>query len=171
MSEQGIHPTAIIEEGVEIGSGTVVWDGVHIRHGAAIGRDCIFGEKTYIAYDVRIGNLCKINGHVSICAGVEVGDGCLIASHVVFANELYPRATDPEITRLLPSEPTDQTLLTKVGKGVSIGANATIGPGITLGDFCMVGMGAVVTENVPEFGLVVGNPARLIGHVDHGGRQ
>ena len=160
-----IHPTAIVEVDVQIGSGTSVWDGVHIRHGARIGQDCIVGEKTYIAYDVRIGNLVKLNACVYVCAGVELEDGVMVAAHTVFTNELLPRATDPDLRQLVTSTPTKATLRTRVRRGASIGANCTIGPGLELGAFCMVGMGSVVTADVPDHALVLGNPARLHGLV------
>ena len=166
-----VHPTAIVEPDVRIGEGTAIWDGVHLRRGAQVGCDCILGEKTYVAYDVRIGNLVKINAHVYVCAGVTIEDGCMVAAHVVFTNDLTPRATDPELAALLPSEPGPSTRTTVVHRGASIGANATIGPGLELGAFCMVGMGAVVTRSVPPHGLVVGNPARLVGLVSRNGSR
>jgi acetyltransferase-like isoleucine patch superfamily enzyme len=160
-----IHPTAIVEDGAAIGPGTAVWDCAHVRHGASIGRDCIVGEKAYVAYDVRIGDLCKLNACVYVCAGVTIEDGVMVAAHTVFTNDLHPRATDPEITALATSAPTAATLATRVRRGATIGANCTIGPGVDLGAFCMVGMGSVVTADVPAHGLVVGNPARLVGAV------
>lgn len=160
-----IHPTAIVEDGVQLGDNTSIWDAVHIRHGARLGRDCIVGEKTYIAYDVVIGDLCKINANVYICAGVTVQDGVMIAAHTVFTNDVIPRATDPDITSLRASAPDEKTLASTVGRGATIGANCTIGPGLTLGSFCMVGMGSVVTKDVPAHALVVGNPARITGLV------
>ena len=171
MSAPRIHPTAIIERGAVIGDGTAVWDGAHVRERAVIGRDCIIGEKTYIAYDVRIGDLVKINAHVYVCTGVTIGDGCLIAAHVVFTNDRAPRATDPDVGRLLGSSPTERTERCRVGRGASIGANATIGPGLVLGDWCMVGMGAVVTADVPPYALVMGNPARIAGLVARDGTR
>ncbi len=166
-----VHPTALVEDDVELGPGTVVWDGVHIRRGARVGRDCIIGEKTYLAYDVRVGDLVKINAHVYVCAGVTIEDGVLIAAHVVFTNDRAPRATDVDLKRLLPSTPGDHTERTRVGRGASIGANATIGPGVAIGAFAMVGMGAVVTKDVPPHGLVIGNPARLVGQVARDGTR
>ena len=166
-----VHATAIVESGVEIGDRTAIWDAVHVRSGAVIGRDCIIGEKSYVAYDVRIGDFVKINAHVYVCAGVTIEDGCLVAAGVVFTNEKAPRATDPEITKLLTSEPTAHTLRTTVRRGATIGANATIGPGVNLGDYCMIGMGAVVTSSVPAHGLVVGTPARLVGLVARDGQR
>lgn len=164
-AEPRIHPTAIVEAEVTLGAGTSVWDNAHIRRGARIGHDCILGEKTYVAYDVTIGNLCKLNACVYVCAGVTIGNGVMIAAHTVFTNDLYPRATDPELRGLQTSAPTEATLETRVHDGVTIGANCTIGPGLELGEFCMVGMGSVVTTNVPPHALVLGNPARLHGLV------
>lgn len=165
MSAPVIHPTALIEEGVEIGDGTRVWNHVHIRHHARIGRSCIVGEKTYIAYGVTIGDFVKINTAVFVCAGVTVEDFAMLSAHVVFTNDRFPRAGNHELTDLETSDVTEETLETRVGRGATVGANATIGPGVDLGDFCMVGMGAVVTHDVPAHGLVVGNPARLVGWV------
>ena len=166
-----IHPTALIEEGVFIGEDTSVWDGVHIRHGARLGHDCIVGEKTYIAYDVVIGDFVKINANAYICAGVSIDDFCMISAHAVFTNDRFPRAGNDDLSALETSDPTDETLETRVCRGVTIGANATIGPGITLGEFAMVGMGAVVTKDVAPHGLVVGNPAQQVGWVCVCGQQ
>ncbi len=165
MEEPWIHPTAWIEEGVRIGPGTKIWDHVHVRRGARIGSSCILGEKTYVAYEVVIGDFCKINTSVYLCAGVVLGDFVMVAAHTVFTNDLLPRAGDPDRRVLLPSEPGPETLSTTVEDGVTIGANATIGPGVKLGRFAMVGMGAVVTRDVPPYHLVVGNPARPAGLV------
>jgi acetyltransferase-like isoleucine patch superfamily enzyme len=164
-----IHPTALIEPGAAIGAGTAVWDHVHVRAGARIGRDCIVGEKTYVAGGVVIGDRVKVNAAVYLCAGVEIADGVMLAAHVVFTNDRLPRATDRELSALLPSEPGPSTERTRVAAGATIGANATIGPGLTIGCYAMVGMGAVVTADVPPHGLVVGNPARLVGLVARDG--
>lgn len=160
-----IHPTANIEEGVIIGEHSKIWDQVHIRKEACLGHHTQVGEKSYIAYGVKIGNFVKINAMVYIPAHVTVQDYCMISAGTVFTNDLYPRAMNKELTDLETSDPTEETLATLVKQGVTIGANATIGPGITLGEFSMVGMGSVVTKNVPDYGLVVGNPARLVGYV------
>lgn len=157
--------SALIEKDVELGTGTKVWDGAHVRHGARIGRSCIVGEKTYIAYDVHVGNFVKINACVYVCAGVTIEDFVMIAAHVVFTNDRFPRAGNAALTGLETSDVTDETLVTRVCRGVTIGANATIGPGVRLGEFCMVGMGSVVTDDVGPHCLVVGNPARVIGYV------
>lgn len=158
-----IHPTALVEEGVTLGTNTRVWDGVHIRKNARIGHDCIVGEKTYVAYGVPIGNYVKINAVVYICAEVEIEDFVMISAHTVFTNDRFPRSGNKELTGLETSDPTEETLKCRVRRGVSIGANATIGPGLTLGEFSMVGMGSVVTRDVPPHALVVGNPARVAG--------
>jgi len=157
------HPTALVEDGVTMGVNTRVWDGVHIRKNARIGHDCIVGEKTYIAYGVVIGNYVKINAVVYICAEVEIEDFVMISAHTVFTNDRFPRSGNKELTGLETSDVTEETLKTVVRRGVSIGANATIGPGLTLGEFSMVGMGSVVTRDVPPHALVVGNPARVAG--------
>lgn len=158
-----VHPSALVEEGVVLGANTRVWDAVHLRRGARIGHDCIVGEKSYVAYDVVIGNFVKINAAVYVCAGVEIGDFCMLSAHTVFTNDRFPRSGNRELTGLETSDPTEETLRTRVGRGVSIGANATIGPGLDLGEFSMVGMGSVVTRNVPAYALVLGNPARVAG--------
>jgi UDP-2-acetamido-3-amino-2,3-dideoxy-glucuronate N-acetyltransferase len=161
-----IHPSAIVEDGVAIGPGTSVWDAVHIRGPeTTIGRDCIVGEKTYIAYGVRIGDRVKINAFVYICTAVTVEDGVMISAGTTFTNDRYPRATTSDLTELRPSDPDEHTLATLVRAGTTIGARATIGPGIELGRFSMIGMAAVVTRSVPDFHLVVGHPARTIAAV------
>lgn len=160
-----IHPTAIIEEGVSIGAGTTVWDNVHIRKGSVIGKNCIIGEKTYIAYDVKIGNGVKVNSFVYICAGVSIEDQVMVSAGTIFTNDQFPRAFDVDGILVKTSDPTDETLMTKVRRGVSIGAGCTIGPGVELEEYCMVGMGSVVTKRVMAYQLVYGNPAAPCGYV------
>lgn len=160
-----IHPTAIVEDGAVVGAGTAVWDNVHIRRGAVIGADCIIGEKTYVAPEARIGDRCKLNAAVYVCSAVTIEDGVMIAAHTVFTNDRFPRATDPELRALRSSAIDEHTLPTLVRRGATIGANCTIGNDLTIGAFAMVGMGAVVTKDVPDHALVVGNPARVIGFV------
>lgn len=164
-SQPFIHPTAIVEEGVIIGPNSSVWDNVHIRRNAKIGHHCIIGEKTYVAYDVVIGNYVKINSFVYICTSITIEDMVMVSAGVVFTNDKYPRAYSFQNQELGSSEPDENTLPTTVKKGVSIGANATIGPGITLGEFSMIGMGSVVTCDIPPYTLVVGNPAKPLRYV------
>jgi UDP-2-acetamido-3-amino-2,3-dideoxy-glucuronate N-acetyltransferase len=159
-----VHPTANIEPGVRIGRNTDIWDHVHVRHSTSIGSDCIIGEKSYLAYGVEIKDRVKINAFVYICTGVTIEQGVMIAAHVVFTNDRFPRATTPDLDRLLPSDPDEHTLHTVVREGATIGANATIGPGLVIGRFAMIGMGSVVTRDVPDFAIVQGNPARAVGY-------
>jgi acetyltransferase-like isoleucine patch superfamily enzyme len=161
-----IHQTALVEGGVAIGEGTSVWDSVHIRGpGTTIGEDCIIGEKSYVAYGVTIADRVKINAFVYICTGVTIEDGVMISAGTTFTNDRYPRATTPDLTKLRSSDPDEHTLPTIVRAGTTIGARATIGPGVELGRFSMVGMAAAVTRSVPDFHLVVGHPARTVAAV------
>ncbi|MFN8390983.1 MAG: acyltransferase [Bdellovibrionota bacterium] len=160
-----IHPTALIEAGVEIGRGTSVWDNVHIRHSTTIGEECIIGEKTYIAYGVTIGSRVKINAFVYICNAVTIEDGVMVSAGTVFTNDRFPRATTPDLKKLLPSDPNEHTLPTLVKAGATIGAGCTIGNDLTIGRFAMVGMGSLVTRSVPDFHLVYGHPAESVGCV------
>jgi acetyltransferase-like isoleucine patch superfamily enzyme len=131
----------------------------------SIGEECIVGEKTYIAYGVTIGNRVKINAFVYICNAVTIEDGVMISAGTVFTNDRFPRATTPDLKHLRSSEPDEHTLPTLVREGATIGANCTIGNDLTVGRFAMVGMGSVVTKSVPDFHLVLGQPARTAGFV------
>ena len=163
MLETRVHPTAIIEANVAIGCGTSIWDNVHIRRDTTIGNECIIGEKTHIAYSVRIGNRCKINAFVYICTGITLDDGVMVAAGTVFTNDRFPRATTPDLQELRTSDPDDSTMATHVHEGATIGARCVIGSGLTIGRWAMIGMGAVVTKSIPDFALVMGHPARVVG--------
>jgi UDP-2-acetamido-3-amino-2,3-dideoxy-glucuronate N-acetyltransferase len=160
-----VHPTAIVEEGVQLGNGTSVWDSVHIRRDTTIGEQCIVGEKTYIAYDVTIGNRVKINAFVYICNAVTIEDGVMISAGTIFTNDRFPRATTPDLKELRSSEPDEHTLPTLVREGATIGAGSTIGNDLSIGRFAMIGMGSLVTKSVPDFHLALGHPARSVGCV------
>jgi acetyltransferase-like isoleucine patch superfamily enzyme len=161
-----LHPTALVEDGVVIGDGTSIWDNVHVRGpGTVIGTDCIVGEKSYVAYGVDIGDRVKINAFVYICNAVSIEDGVMISAGTTFTNDRYPRATTADLSALRSSDPDEHTLPTLVRAGTTIGARATIGPGIELGRFSMIGMAAVVTRSVPDFHLVTGQPARTAAAV------
>lgn len=160
-----VHDTAIIEDGVTLGTGTSVWDNAHIRHDTSIGDECIVGGKSVIAYGVSIGHRVKINSMVYICHGVTIEDGVMISAGTIFTNDRFPRATTPDLATLRSSDPDEHTLPTVVREGATIGAGCVIGNDLEIGRFAMVGMGAVVTRSVPDFHLVVGSPARSIGCV------
>lgn len=160
-----VHSTAIIEKRVKIGKGTKIWDNAHVRKNASVGKNCIIGDKSYIAYNVKIGNLVKINSFVYICAGVTIKDRVMISAGAIFTNDRFPRAVRGNSNRLFTSDPTQETEETIVEEGVTIGAGAVIGCGITLEEYCMVGMGSVVTKDVPAFALVYGVPAQVKGYV------
>jgi acetyltransferase-like isoleucine patch superfamily enzyme len=166
-----VHPTALVEPGVVLGAGVRVWDNVHIRHDAVVGDESIIGEKTYIAYGVRVGRRCKLNSFVYVCAQVSLDDGVMVAAGTVFTNDRFPRATTPDLRELRPSEPDDHTLATRVREGATIGANCTVGCGLEIGRWAMVGMGSVVTRGVPDFALAVGSPAVPVGVVCRCGKM
>ncbi len=160
-----IHPTAIVEERVQIGNGTRVWDHVHIRHDTRIGEQCIIGGKSLIAYKVDIGNRVKINSNVYICYGVTLEDGVMVSAGTIFTNDRFPRATTPDLKCLRPSDPDEDTMLTRVCAGATIGAGCIIGSNLTIGRWAMIAMGSVVTGDVPAFHLSLGSPCRSIGAV------
>ena len=160
-----IHPSAIIESDVNIGSQTSVWDNVHIRYSTCIGEACIIGEKTYIAYGVQIGDRVKINAFVYVCNAVTIEDGVMISAGTVFTNDRFPRATTSDLKQLRSSDPDNHTLPTLVREGATIGANCTIGNDLSIGRFAMIGMGSVVTKSVPDFHLAIGHPVRSVGCV------
>ncbi|MEN2992485.1 MAG: Gfo/Idh/MocA family oxidoreductase [Bacteroidia bacterium] len=151
-----VHPTALVDEEVEIGEGTKIWHFSHILRGSRIGKNCILGQNVVVGPYVRIGDNCKIQNNVSLYYGVELEDGVLCGPSCVFTNDKYPRAFIERRNEFLP---------TRVRQGATIGANATIMCGVTIGRFAMVGAGAVVVHDVPDFALVLGNPARLAGWV------
>ena len=121
-----IHDTALVEDGVNLGAGTSVWDNAHLRAPSRIGSDCIIGGKSYIAYGVEIGDRVKINAFVYICYGVTIETGVFIGAGTVFTNDRFPRACDPDLKQLQTSAPTEETLDTCVRKGATIGARALI---------------------------------------------
>jgi UDP-2-acetamido-3-amino-2,3-dideoxy-glucuronate N-acetyltransferase len=155
------HPTAIVESD-NIGEGSKVWHFVHIRENVEIGKNCNIGKSVYVDAEVKIGYNVKIQNFSSIYKGVKLEDDVFVGPSVVFTNDLYPRA-------FIWGE--DRIVQTVVKKGSSIGANSTIICGLTIGEYAMVGAGSVVTKDVPPFGLVFGNPARLRGFVCYCGKK
>lgn len=158
-----IHATAEVSDRAAIGDGSQVWHNAQIREGAILGANCIVGKGVYIDFDVRIGDAVKIQNRASIYHGTTIENGVFVGPHVVFTNDMRPRAINPDGT---PKGQEDWVVgETVVRAGASIGASSVILPGITIGLFALIGAGTVVTRNVPDHGLVVGNPGRLIGYV------
>lgn len=157
-----IHETADVEHGATVGDGTAIWRFSHVCAGARIGRKCVIGQNVEIGPNVEIGDGCKIQNNVSVYYGVTLDDDVFLGPSMVFTNVLTPRAHIERKTEFLP---------TGVGRGATIGANATIVCGHSIGAYSMIGAGAVVTKDVPDYALVVGNPARQIGWVSNAGER
>jgi UDP-2-acetamido-3-amino-2,3-dideoxy-glucuronate N-acetyltransferase len=148
-----IHPTAIVEPGAHVGADTRIWHWVHVMPGAHIGARCSIGQGCFVGA-VQIGDGCRIQNHVSIYDGVTLEDDVFLGPSCVFTNVAHPRAHVPRKDAYAP---------TRVGRGATIGANATIVCGVAIGAYAMIGAGAVVTRDVPAHALVVGAPAHRIG--------
>ena len=151
-----MHETAVVDEGCEIGEGTRIWHFSHVLSGSHIGENCNIGQNVVVGPDVTIGNNCKVQNNVSIYKGVTLEDGVFCGPSMVFTNVYNPRA---EIRKM------DEARPTLVKKGATIGANATVICGTTLGRYSFIGAGAVVTKDVPDHALMVGNPAKNIGYM------
>ena len=158
-----IHPTADVSSAAKLGDGTRIWQHVQIRDQAELGQNCNIGKGVYIDAHVKIGNNVKIQNYVSVFDGVTIEDGVFVGPHVCFTNDMRPRAVNPDGS--LKSAPDCVVTPTLIKKGAALGANSTIVCGVTIGEWAMIGSGSVVTRDVPAYGLVVGNPARLIGYV------
>ena len=156
------HDTAIVDEGVSIDEGTKIWHWVHVSSGAKIGKNCSLGQGVYVAGNVKIGEGVKIQNNVSVYDNVTLEDDVFCGPSMVFTNVYNPRSYIERKTEYRD---------TLVKRGATIGANATIVCGVTIGEYAMIGSGAVVTKDVPPFSLVVGNPAKNIGWVDIKGNR
>ena len=156
------HDTAEIDEGCEIGAGTKIWHFSHVMPNAVIGQKCNIGQNVVVSPDVVLGNNVKVQNNVSIYTGVTCEDDVFLGPSMVFTNVINPRSA---IVRKHEYQPT------LVKKGASIGANATVICGNTIGQYAMIGAGAVITKPVPAYALVVGNPARQIGWVGEYGHR
>ena len=159
-----LHESSYVDENVKIGSGTKIWHFSHIQSGCMIGKGCSIGQNVNIGNNVRIGNYVKIQNNVSVYEGVELEDYVFCGPSIVFTNIKIPRSEFPQKGKSF-------YLKTVVKKSASIGANATILCGITIGEYALVGSGSVVTKDVPPFTLVVGNPAKVICKVDKKGKR
>jgi UDP-2-acetamido-3-amino-2,3-dideoxy-glucuronate N-acetyltransferase len=158
-----IHPTAEVSPRARIGEGTSIWHQAQVREDAEIGHNCTIAKGVYIDAGVHLGNNVKVQNYVSIYHGVVIEDGVFVGPHVCFTNDRFPRAVNPDGS--LKGAEDWEISRTLVRAGAALGANATIVAGITVGLWAMVGCGSVVTRDVPDYGLVWGNPARLHGFV------
>lgn len=156
------HPTAVIDEGCTIGEGTKIWHFSHIMPNCTLGSKCNIGQNVVVSPQVVLGNNVKVQNNVSIYTGVTCDDDVFLGPSMVFTNVTNPRSA---VNRR------EQYARTHIGKGASIGANATIVCGHDIGQFAFIGAGSVVTKNVPDFALVVGNPARQIGWMSEFGHR
>lgn len=157
-----IDPSSVVDGGAEIGKGTTIWHFCHIMSGAHVGHECHIGQNVVVQSGVRIGDRCRILNNVTLYQGVRCEDEVFLGPSCVFTNVINPRA-------FLSKK--DELRNTLVGRGATIGANATILCGISVGAYAMIGAGSVVTRSVPSFALVVGNPARQIGWVSREGHS
>lgn len=159
-----IHPTAVVDEGAQIGEGTKVWHFCHVYPKAVIGKHCILGQNVMVANGVTIGDFCKIQNNVSLYEGVILEDYVFCGPSMVFTNVTTPRC-------LFPRNTSEDYKITRVKRGASIGANATIVCGVTLHEGAFVAAGAVVTRDVPPYAMVAGVPARIIGYMCERGER
>jgi len=156
------HESAFVDDGAVIGDGTRVWHFAHIMDGARIGTNCVIGQNVFIGANVVIGNGCKIQNNVSVYTGVILSDNVFCGPSMVFTNVYNPKAAISKMEELRP---------TLVKKGVTIGANATIMCGVTIGRYAFIGAGSVVLKDVPDYALMVGNPAKQKGCVQEDGNR
>jgi UDP-2-acetamido-3-amino-2,3-dideoxy-glucuronate N-acetyltransferase len=154
MADYFVHESSYIDDGVAIGDGTKIWHFCHVMSRARIGRHCNIGQNVFIASDVIIGDNVKIQNNVSLFTGVVLEDDVFLGPSMVFTNVINPRS---HVIRK------DEYQTTRVRRGTSIGANVTVVCGVTLGCYCFVGAGSVLTHDVPDYALVYGNPARVQG--------
>jgi UDP-2-acetamido-3-amino-2,3-dideoxy-glucuronate N-acetyltransferase len=158
------HESAYIDDNCVIGEGTKIWHFSHIQSGAKIGKMCVFGQNVNVGNNVSIGDFCKVQNNVSIYESVTLEDYVFCGPSMVFTNILDPKCKYPQVGA-------QYYVKTLVKEGASIGANATIVCGITLGKHCMIGAGSVVTKDIPAYALVVGVPGKIIGWVSEAGKR
>ncbi len=159
-----VNDHAVVDENVVIGEGTKIWHFSHVQSGARIGNHCTIGQNVNVANNVTIGNYVKIQNNVSVYEGVTLEDYVFCGPSMVFTNILDPRSKYPQVGA-------EYYIKTLVKEGASLGANSTIVCGHTIGRFAFVGAGAVVTKDIPDFALVVGNPARIVGWLSEAGKK
>ena len=162
MTDFFVHESSYVDAGCQIGNGTKIWHFCHIMQGCIIGENCNIGQNVVISPDVVLGNNVKIQNNVSVYTGVRCEDDVFLGPSMVFTNVINPRSA---VSRK------NEYRTTIIKKGASVGANATIVCGHTLGEYCLIGTGSVVTKDVPAYALMVGNPARRIGWVSKHGER
>jgi UDP-2-acetamido-3-amino-2,3-dideoxy-glucuronate N-acetyltransferase len=157
-----IHPSAVVDEGADIGDGTAIWHFSHICAGAVIGNNCSLGQNVLVAENASLGNNVKVQNNVAIYRGITVEDDVFLGPSCVLTNVTNPRS---QVSR--------KTLYEKtlIRRGATVGANATVVCGITLGQYCFIGAGAVTTKDVPDYGLILGNPGKLSGYLSRHGHK
>lgn len=159
-----VHESAYVDEPCEIGEGTKIWHFCHVQKNAKIGKNCVLGQNVNVANNVTIGNYCKVQNNVSIYEGVTLEDYVFCGPSMVFTNILDPKCKYPQVGA-------QYYINTLVKEGASIGANATIVCGHTIGKHAMIGAGAVVTKDIPDYALVVGNPGKVVGWLSEAGKK
>lgn len=159
-----LHESSYVDEPCEIGEGTKIWHFSHIQKNSKIGKNCVFGQNINVANNVTIGDFCKIQNNVSIYEGVILEDYVFCGPSMVFTNILDPKCKYPQVG-------SQYYIKTLVKEGASIGANATIICGHTIGRHCIIGAGAVITKDVPDYALVIGNPGKIAGWVSEAGKK
>lgn len=157
-----VHESSVVDDGALVGQGSKVWHFSHVSAGARIGQSVILGQNCFVGSGAIIGDRCKIQNNVSVYSGVVLAEDVFCGPSVVFTNVINPRAF---------IERKDEFRVTNVGKGTTIGANATIICGVDIGEYALIGAGSVVSRNVPEFALVLGVPSRQVGWVDKKGHR
>jgi len=160
MNNYQAHPTAVVDAGAIIGKGTKIWHFSHIMSGAVIGENCTIGQNVFVAPQAILGNNVKVQNNVSVYTGVVCEDDVFLGPSCVFTNVINPRSF---VSRK------EEFRRTLVKKGATIGANATVICGVTIGEYALIGAGAVVTKDIPDYALIVGNPGKQIGRVDKEG--
>ena len=158
------HESACIDDNVEVGEGTKIWHFSHVQSGAKIGKKCVFGQNVNVGNNVTIGNFVKIQNNVSVYEGVTLEDYVFCGPSMVFTNILDPRSKYPQVGSKF-------YIKTLVKEGASLGANCTIVCGHTIGRFAFVGAGTVVTKDVPDYALVIGNPGKIVGWMSEAGTK
>ena len=158
-----IHPTAEVSAAVIIGAGTMIWHQAQVRERVQIGRNCILGKGVYVDFDVIIGDSCKLQNGVFVFHPATLGSGVFLGPGVIITNDKRPRAVNPDMS--LKGDADWEVSPVFVADGASLGAASVVLPGVRIGRWAMVGAGAVVTRDVPDYGLVLGNPSQLVGYV------